>query len=380
MGWKGRLRLLTLAVGVVGWLSVVAVSSPLDRLLTFRRVEADPNRSYQLTEENGPWMILACSFSGENAVREAHDLVVELRKRYKLPAYVYEKSFDFGEEALGRGLDRYGAPLKLRYQRGSQSNEVAVMVGDYPSVDDPDAQETLQKLKYYRPKCLETEAGRPTRRSLAGLRAIQQAILAPGNEKKNKGPMGHAFITTNPLLPKDYYAPKGIDKFVQEMNDGIKYSLLDCPGKYTVQVAHFTGRVILDQEDIRAIENGREQMESKLIEAGEKAEKLTQALRLKGYEAYVFHDRHASIVTVGSFDSVGTPRADGRIEINPRVHAIMKTFAGEQVGRTPLGRPGVLNVRPKTLVGIPFDPQPIPVQVPKRSISADYRRDALGMR
>ena len=376
MGSRGGLWLRALAVGVVGGLAAVAVSSPLDGLLTFRRMEADPNRSYRLTEENGPWTILACSFSGENAVREAHDLVLELRKRYKLPAYVYEREFDFGEEALGRGLDEYGAPLKLRYQRGSQSTEVAVMVGDYPSVDDAEAQQTLRKLKYFRPECLELDPNHPTRRSLAGLRAIQQAILAPGNEKKSKGPMGHAFVTTNPLLPNDYYAPKGIDKFVQAMNEGIDHSLLDCPGKYTVQVAHFTGRVILDQGDIRAIENGKE-MDSKLIEAGEKAEKLAEALRLKGYEAYVLHDRHASIVTVGNFDSVGTPRADGRIEINRGVHAIMKTFGAEQMA-VPGRAAGVM--KPKLLLGIPFDAQPIPVRVPRRSISSDYRRDALGMR
>jgi hypothetical protein len=30
----------------------------------------------------------------------------------------------------------------------------------------------------------------------------------------------------------------------------------------------------------------------------------------------------------------------------------------------------------KTLAGIPFSAQPIPVEVPRRAISADYRRDA----
>ena len=35
---------------------------------------------------------------------------------------------------------------------------------------------------------------------------------------------------------------------------------------------------------------------------------------------------------------------------------------------------------PKVIVGIALDIQPIPVQVPKRSISADYRRDAVGMK
>jgi hypothetical protein len=103
-----------------------------------------------------------------------------------------------------------------------------------------------------------------------------------------------------------------------------------------------------------------------LAEAGDKAHRLAKALRMKGYEAYEFHDRYASIVTVGSFNSVGTPRPDGRTEINPQIHEIMKRFGaeaqtlpGQKTPVTPL----------KTLAGIPFDIQPIPVEVPKRSIS-----------
>jgi hypothetical protein len=91
---------------------------------------------------------------------------------------------------------------------------------------------------------------------------------------------------------------------------------------------------------------------------------------MKGYEAYEFHDRYASIVTVGSFNSVGTPRPDGKTEINPEIYKIMKTFGAESVtlpGQTTAVTPL------KTLVGIPFDIQPIPVQVPKRSISTALR-------
>ena len=139
--------------------------------------------------------------------------------------------------------------------------------------------------------------------------------------------MGHAFITTNPMLPPDYYAPKnGIDELVLRMNKDVTHSLLDCPGKYTVQVAHFMGKVTIDQREIQRIERGEEMEGSSLAKAAEKAHELTEALRDKGYEAYEFHDRYASIVTVGSFDSVGTPRVDGKIEINPQVHQIIEFF------------------------------------------------------
>jgi hypothetical protein len=180
--------------------------------------------------------------------------------------------------------------------------------------------------------------------------------------------MGHAFITTNPLLPDDYYVPKGVDKMVLKMNEGIEHCLLDCPGKYTVQVAMFTGSVIQTQAKIDP--NEVQKLPSRLEQAAEDAHRLTAALRAKGYEAYEFHDRYSSLVTVGSFESVGTERTDGKTEIDPQVHKIMKTFGATQT-QTPSG-PQMGTA--KSLIGIPFDLVPVPVVVPRKSISSDYEQ------
>ena len=302
---------------------------------------------------------MACSFSGDGAEQQAETLVLELRKRYKLPAYTHRVRFDFSD-AGERGIDRYGAPIRMRYRGGTELKEIAVLVGDYPAVDNPNAQKTLYRLKYTHPKCLGIGGERGTNQSLAGWRMMQKQaqdwLSGRKKKKKRKGPMGHAFITTNPALPKEYYVPKGIDSLELEMNKNVKYSLLDCPGKYTVQVAKFTGKVILNQGEIREIQNGGK-MESGLARAALKAHRLTKALRILGYEAYEFHDRRTSIVTVGSFNSVGTPRGDGKIEINPRIHKLMKKM-----------------VKHKAVIGIPLDIHPIPILVPKRSIAADYNR------
>jgi len=366
------LGLLIAVAGLACCASAKALAAPpWANLLTFHRVEADPEKTYGLTAQDGPWLIMACSFSGDGAEEQAHELVIELRRKYKLPAYIHEITFDLGSETYGRGVDRWGNPRRMRYRRPQHFQEVAVMVGDFQAVDDPSAQRTLQKLKYSHPDCLELDPDRPTTRNLAAYRLIATHITG-GKEKL--GPMGKAFITTNPLLPKSYFAPKGVDKLVAEMNRGVEHSLLDCPGKYTVQVALFTGSVVMDQAKIRAIEEGEADLESNLNKAALAAHKLTEALRLKGYEAYEFHDRSASIVTVGSFDSVGTPRPDGKTEINPTIHALMERFKAE-----PATVPGA-GPQAKTLVGIPFDAQPVPVLVPRRAISADYRRDAVGMR
>ena len=368
------LRRMTLITCLIGIMSTAVAAGPLD-LFTLNRVDADPNKSYRLSEEHGPWMIMACSFSGEKATEQARELVLELRSRYKLPAYTYQKEFDFTEGTVGRGVDPYGARLPMQYRRGNGTVECAVLVGDFPLVDDKKAQTTLKRLKYYDPDCLKLDENKPTSRSFAALRVIQQTVLAAGNEKKERGPMGHSFIIPNPLLPKDYFVSSGVDKFTVQLNKNNKYSLLKCPGKYTVQVAHFTGNITIDQKKIQAIEKGGKKVSNQLEKAAEYAETLCRALREDGYEAYMLHERYASIVTVGSFNSVGPPRRDGRIQMSPEILAIIDRFKATKAPAE-LGNGGQsAGLRGKSLdriPHIPFDPQPTVVQVPKRSISDDY--------
>ena len=61
-----------------------------------------------------------------------------------------------------------------------------------------------------------------------------------GTDALKRGPMANAFVANNPLLPNEYFVPKGIDKFVVDMNKDVPHSLLACRGKYTVKVATFT--------------------------------------------------------------------------------------------------------------------------------------------
>ena len=381
-----------LALVVFGCLSGGALAGPWDKLLTLNRIEADPNKEYRVTEKNGPWMILACSFSAgedehsrQSARQQARELVLELRKRYKLPAYTYEKKFEFGKDVPGRGVDRFGQPVRMRYQRGAETEEIAVLVGDYPRPDDPEAQETLKKLKYFQPDCLSIEKRGATWRTLAGWRMIQAAVLPEGNAKKKKGPMGHAFITTNPLLPPEFFNPRGVDPLVLKANEGVEHCLLDCPGRYSLQVAHFTGKWTLKPREIEAVEKGKP-MESQLVEAAEKAHRMVVALRKRGYEAYEFHDRYASVVTVGSFDSPGQRDEMGRLRLDPQIQALMAKFQG---GQRQLAGGMVINA-PKTLRdlvpevsnedNIPFDMQPVLVEVPRRSAGALVSRPALDLR
>jgi hypothetical protein len=352
----------------------------------FRQVEADPNKDYPLTEEHGPWLIMAITFSGDEADQQADELVHELRAKYKLRAYRYEMDFDFTKGEIGRRVDQYGQPVKMNY-RVKEIKEIAVMVGDFRSVDDPDAQNVLRKLRNIRPECLDTEKrlkeGKKDYRTLGGLRKMQDEInkLMDKNHKP-LGPMRHAMIATNPLLPEEYFKPKGLDPLVITMNEHVKYSLLKCPGRYTCKIATFTGSVTVDQAVIADIEKNNKKFQSRLEDAAANAHEMTVALRAKGYEAWEFHDRYASMVTVGSFDAVGTPRPDGQIEINPELHKLMETFSAPKQtvpgqAAPKIGDPFVV----QTKIGkIACDIQALPVEVPKRSLSRDYDRPAVSLR
>ncbi len=351
--------------------STSAQRKALSRFASYRTIEADPSKDYVLAESNGPWMILAASFAGPTAENEARQLVMEFRKRFKWPAYLYTEAYDFSSPVEGRGFDKYGQPKKMRYRQQGEFTEYAVLVGDFPSVNDPQLQVTLTAIKECEPTSLQQRLVEQKQSSLrfAGLRGWYRQLTSATNETR-RGPLSQAFVSRNPLLPQEYFTPAGIDSFVEEINRGVQYSLLDCPTRYSVKVATFRGNVIIDQKQVKEVEQtGR--MEHRLTQAAEKAHRLTELLRERGVEAYEFHDRTESIVTVGSFASVGAPRQDGKIEIDPRVLKVMENYSARQTGQTIGGQPGL---KPRSLGGIGFDIQPMPVEIPRRSIAADYSR------
>lgn len=377
-----------------------------------KRVEADPQADYTLTENNGPWLIMAASFSGEQGEQEARQLVSELRQKFNLPAFYYATTFQLEDERPGRGLDNYGAPIRRRYQRGSQVLEHAVLVGEFPHIDDPEAQTLLERVKILEPETLRADGDESTSQSLIAFRQFHRSLNQRLGMAVNRGPMGHAFLTRNPVLPKEYFIPKGVDKDVAKWNEGIEHSLLKCPGKYTVKVATFRGRTLLKAaNDDVADERGtrRAQETDPLVKAVEHAHNLTVALRSKGWDAYEFHDRHESYVAVGSYDQM-QQLPDGRLAPASREAQIVIDTFGAATPAVGFERPAYKEMgvkdeniskvemreelikqqfgarfskvgevaegfHPKRFVGIPFDIQPVPIEAPKVSLSAAYARN-----
>ena len=346
----------------------------------FTSGDVDPQAMYPLAEKDGPWLVLATTFRGEGAREDARKLVQELHGSHRLTAYTHEKAFDYTGEQRGMGLNPDGTPKRMRYANEGQVLEVAVLVGDFASAEDPRAQKMLQKVKQLRPRVLEgTKANR------LESDFIQANRDHVGGGGASKPPLHTALLIPNPLLPADYFSRQQIDEFVMQMNADVTHSLLDCPGRYTVRVATFTGagsfntasgsaepdadaRSTVDvnrflealkgngwkDPQLRGVEE-----ESRLVEAADKAHRLTEALRRSGWPAWEFHDRDSSIVCVGSIDQLAVAGNGGRPMPHPEIARIV-TGLGPDPAALARGQ-----IMPRAFDGILLDVQPRPIDVPR---------------
>ena len=395
------LTVLVLEPFVMGQPAVQAADPLWKQLVPRKQVSPDAEADYSLTEQQGPWLVMAASFTGDKGASQARELVLELRRDFRLPAYYYGMTFQQEEVNPGRGIDADGARIRRRYQRGNRIVQHAVLVGEFPAIDDPDAQKTLKRIKFLQPDSLTAGEGEETSQSLATVRKFQGYLRQRLGDKELKGPMGHAFLTRNPLLPREYFVPQGVDNEVAKWNEGPEFSLMKCPGKYSIRVATFRGRTSLKSktDEVQDMRTRRAKEDDPLVVAVRNAHLLTVALREKGWDAYEFHDRRESYVAVGSFDEAVT-QPNGQIVLAGReAQIIYDTFGATTPGNI-FERPAPEDFQqealqkqrfnslfanqhgtvaegfhPKRFVGMPLDIIPEPVLVPRRSVSLAYARD-----
>ena len=165
-----------------------------------------------------------------------------------------------------------------------------MLVGDFPSLGDPEAQRLLKHIKSISPQSLRADGEAVSAESLTNVAKFRNYLLKNNGKDSQNGPMSHAFVTRNPLLPKEYFAPKGVDEAVAKWNVGVEHSLLDCPSKYTIKVATFKGRSSLKSanDDLGDMRTRKAKKDDPLVLAVKNAHLLTTALREKGWEAYEF--------------------------------------------------------------------------------------------
>ena len=267
-----------------------------------RTVEADQNKEYSLTEAAGPFLIFATALAGPTARQDANALVLELRSKYKWNAFVFEKDFT---NTTKQAYRQTGVrPIR------QPETQFAVLIGNFTSLEDNQFKKTLEDVRKCQPESLK------------------------GKTSTTAFSFPMAYGLANPMSPTDMQRGT-VDDFIVSINGG-PYSLLRNPRRYTVQIATFMGRAVVDPQNIRAIEAGKtsfDQEESALAIAGRAAIDMCNFLRAHGVEAYDFHDRHSSIVTVGSFDQSGRQLPDGTMVADPFIQQIMQQYQGQVINK-----------------------------------------------
>lgn len=328
-----------------------------------------PAKTVLLSEEDGPWMILAHTFVGEDSQSRAQRLTAEIRSELRLPAFMYREKFDF------TGNPGLKSRNRLRYANEYQYEAYAVLVGEYDSIEHPSVNSDLKKLKKANlpvfaaaDMAKEIEAKNPA----TTLKAVHKRLMNVVDRKQ--GPMANAFVTRNPMLPKEYFESPAVDSFVRQLNDDKDFSLLQCKGKYTVVVRTFEGYgTIVDGSKEKKFTPSMRRLDRFAADAA----KMVAELRKQGENAYQFHDRYRSLVTVGSFDSLGRQVPGGQFEYSPEIRRVMQKYSALN-SRGARATPGKTGFAANHVAMIPFDVQPKPISVPKSSkrslYSAAFRR------
>jgi hypothetical protein len=168
---------------------------------------------------------------------------------------------------------------------------IAVLAGNYHNPDDKVAKDTLAFIKKFSPKVSVDWQGKHMDIPLV---------------------LTNAFMTRNPLLSPEELARKYRDPLTVKLNSNIEHSLFENKGKYTLVVASFYGKSRVKPAQFKAFDSMLK-MDAKrervsLEEAGQDSWTVMTTLRQQGYDAYVYHERYRSIVTVGSFKSPKDPQ------------------------------------------------------------------------
>jgi hypothetical protein len=367
-----KLPAIFLSIGLLSLGNLPLFAAPPGLLKIFGKANTTPQAegTRKLSEVDGPWMILAASFAGHEGKQQAESLANELNKEFGLPTFIHEEDFNFGGKLNLSSPDGRTA----RYMNQSQYQAYAVLVGEYDSVNHPQLIRDLKRLKGAKPKSLSepTPAEPKEENPLVAVQKLQQNLMKRTG-KTDAGPLNNAFATTNPMLPEEYFSAPEVDSFVMELNDQVEHSLLANQGRYTVVVRTFSGLgTIVDGKRDKEFQPSSERLDS----CAENADKMVRELRKTGVEAYQFHDRTRSLVTIGSFETLGRQLPGGGFEYDPAIRQVMEKYcAGNQTEPTKFG-PGIAA---NHIASIPYDVRPAPIAVPKKSKKSLYM-GKFGMR
>lgn len=278
---------------------------------------------YPLTAECGPVMIKVASFIGKytnpngevfaNGLELANALAKELREEHGIPAYTCSFRAGGAKERTEEQQEAFEEQLELFEKRFKVAPRVfklrtpppvnwVVLAGSFPSFDDRQAQKMLEKVQNINPRCISGD--------------VRRMIRFGKKSDDVPNPLKTAMLVRSPhpgapqLATNSSQQQTKLFQMLLELNDGERYSIYNLQAPGTIQVAQYRGLAIVDEKKAKSVFARNKVDEDKAIlqESAQKAIVLTEALRKEGYEAYVFHGKFASIVTVGGYSGVNDPR------------------------------------------------------------------------
>ncbi|HBI43632.1 MAG TPA: hypothetical protein DDY78_12400 [Planctomycetales bacterium] len=281
------------------------------------QIDADPNREYPVTPEAGPWMICAAHFNGVSAPQLAHQLVLLIRSQHNTPAYVFNyadeerkkqkavldkqaPSFITQEAAPGEivvPIPRHRLTIRVEEQ-------CAVMIGGYP--DEKTAHEALLAVKKLDPPDLKVPEGAPAPFASVVDDQGKAAYLNPFSSQ--------SMVVRNPSIPHATHAMQAKDDpFLKTLNADEEYSMLRCPGKWTLAVREYVGASMVENKPtgwgpLQSIFGpGKGKTGESLALAANNAHELAKTLTQLKFDAYVLHTRTSSVVSIGAFNDPNDP-------------------------------------------------------------------------
>lgn len=305
------------------------------------KIEAIQGKRYALTKQHGPWMIMVATFQeppeamkveGKTPEMAADELVYELRKT-GIPAYSFSRDAMTGQVPT---QDRRGRETNKKFRL---DKEICVIAGNYEDVGSKTAQDTLAYIKQLKPECL----------------------LEGGIYRPEQGPLAGAFLTVNPQLSPEEVQARKRDPEILQINAGMDYSLFENKSDYSLVVATFKGKSVTKQSE-QELANAFSRLtgQASVDVAYWDAWKTCNLLRKEGFEAYVFHDRFQSYVTIGSFDNDHDARA---AQLAKQFGA--KIVANQNGQKSILAEQRMIPDQNGNTKMILFDPEPRMMRVPK---------------
>jgi hypothetical protein len=280
---------------------------------------SDPSKEFPITADAGTWVIVAASYTGPHAAELAHQLVSYLRSQ-KIPAYVNYNHADQKRAELEAAKQRWkqqypDVPFRgERLEADQYVDQFSVLIGGFQDVKS--ASDYMNKV------LKDPKTPLPPLKLADGTSAYDRVFKSEREDPDNpnskvvirgidSSPYARSFVTRNPALG----SVKTADPFLITLNAEEEYSLLKNPAPWTIFVKSYNAGATYVSTTQKTPEPsfisriwGNDRPSGEVLNAAAmQAHETADVLRKLGFEAYVLHTRHNSIVTIGGFNDKADP-------------------------------------------------------------------------